>query len=220
MLCQGTFSSRTSPSRQTVLAKSFARSVGCTFAASNSMDLTQRCDRRLGVQPEDTQFDPLGPIMAQIVLADEINCATPKTQSALLKRWKSASDGGRPHHACPSRLSFWPREPHEYEAPIRLRLSSIAFFASVWASQPDEEIRIPMPNICIPSSIQRAGGDGEPLEVQQEIKGHGSAIKEYIVALVNATRTYPDVFVGAREAAGVVSHGRPRCCRARLRDPR
>src|SRR5881275_1008392 len=73
---------------KTVLTKAIARSIGCTFKRIQfTPDLlpsdvtgTSIYNQKTG----DFEFRP-GPIMAQIVLADEINRATPKTQSALLE---------------------------------------------------------------------------------------------------------------------------------------
>ena len=73
---------------KTMMAKSLARVVGCTF---NRIQFTARYvaighNRRFDLQSENQRIRvSSGPIMAQIVLADEINRATPKTQSALLE---------------------------------------------------------------------------------------------------------------------------------------
>src|SRR3954454_11396720 len=73
---------------KTVLAKAIARSVGCTFKRIQfTPDLLPSDVTGVSVfnqQLSSFEFRP-GPIVAQIVLADEINRATPKTQSALLE---------------------------------------------------------------------------------------------------------------------------------------
>jgi len=73
---------------KTMLAKSIARSLGCTF---NRLQFTPDMlpSDVTGVsiwnpQSREFEFRP-GPVMAEIVLADEINRATPKTQAALLE---------------------------------------------------------------------------------------------------------------------------------------
>ena len=71
-----------------MLAKSLARSIGCSLQADpvHARPAAQRRDRRLDLQPEERRVRvPAGPVVAQIVLADEINRATPKTQAALLE---------------------------------------------------------------------------------------------------------------------------------------
>src|SRR5215469_18382533 len=73
---------------KTVLTKAIARSIGCTFKRIQfTPDLLPSDVTGVSVYNQKTgnfEFRP-GPIMAQIVLADEINRATPKTQSALLE---------------------------------------------------------------------------------------------------------------------------------------
>src|SRR5215216_6563088 len=73
---------------KTVLAKSLARSLGCTFKRIQfTPDLLPSDVTGVSIFNQKTgefEFRP-GPILAQIVLADEINRATPKTQSALLE---------------------------------------------------------------------------------------------------------------------------------------
>ena len=73
---------------KTMLAKSISVSVGCSFKRIQfTPDLLPSDVSGISVYSQQTgefQFRP-GPIMSQVVLADEINRATPKTQSALLE---------------------------------------------------------------------------------------------------------------------------------------
>ncbi|MBI4304412.1 MAG: MoxR family ATPase [Chloroflexi bacterium] len=73
---------------KTVLAKSIARSLGCTFRRIQCTPDLLPSDITgtyiFNQKTADFEFRP-GPIMAQVVLADEINRATPRTQSALLE---------------------------------------------------------------------------------------------------------------------------------------
>ena len=73
---------------KTMLARSLAKSVGCTFKRIQfTPDLLPSDVTGVTIYNQKTgefEFRP-GPVMAQIVLADEINRATPKTQSALLE---------------------------------------------------------------------------------------------------------------------------------------
>ena len=73
---------------KTMLARALARSVGCTFKRIQcTPDLLPTDVTGVSVfNPTTTEFEfRPGPIFAQIVLADEINRATPRTQSALLE---------------------------------------------------------------------------------------------------------------------------------------
>ncbi len=73
---------------KTVLARSLARSTGCTFRRIQfTPDLLPSDITGVSIYNQKTgdfEYRP-GPVMAQVVLADEINRATPKTQSALLE---------------------------------------------------------------------------------------------------------------------------------------
>src|ERR1700738_3891698 len=73
---------------KTVLAKALARSLGCSFRRIQfTPDLLPSDGTAVSFLNKETkkfEFGP-GPVMSQVVLADEINRATPKTQSALLE---------------------------------------------------------------------------------------------------------------------------------------
>src|ERR671923_2831040 len=73
---------------KTMLAKAIARSIGCSFKRIQfTPDLLPSDVTGISIfnqQSREFEFRP-GPVIAQIVLADEINRATPKTQSALLE---------------------------------------------------------------------------------------------------------------------------------------
>ena len=89
LLCQGHLLIEDVPGvGKTVLARSLARSIGCSFNRLQfTPDMLPSDVTGVSIFNQATrqfEFRP-GPIMAQIVLADEINRATPKTQSALLE---------------------------------------------------------------------------------------------------------------------------------------
>ena len=73
---------------KTMLAKSLSASIGCVFRRIQfTPDLLPSDITGISIYNQSTgqfEFRP-GPVMAQVVLADEINRATPKTQSALLE---------------------------------------------------------------------------------------------------------------------------------------
>ncbi|HEY6543025.1 MAG TPA: AAA family ATPase, partial [Ktedonobacteraceae bacterium] len=84
---------------KTVLTKAIARSIGCTFKRIQfTPDLLPSDVTGVSIYNQKTgNFEfRAGPILAQIVLADEINRATPKTQSALLEAMqeKQVTAGG------------------------------------------------------------------------------------------------------------------------------
>src|SRR2546428_4140875 len=82
---------------KTVLTKAIARSIGCTFKRIQfTPDLLPSDVTGVSIYNQITNnFEfRAGPVMAQIVLADEINRATPKTQSALLEAMEEAQVTG------------------------------------------------------------------------------------------------------------------------------
>ena len=86
---------------KTSLAKAVARSIGCSFKRLQfTPDMLPSDITGVFIYNQKTnefEFRP-GPIMAQIVLADEINRATPKTQSALLEAMEGEQHHGRRAH--------------------------------------------------------------------------------------------------------------------------
>jgi MoxR-like ATPase len=151
------------------------------------------------------EFRP-GPIMAQIVLADEINRATPKTQSALLEAMEERQvtvDGVTYHMERPF-LVLATQNPIEYEGTFPLPEAQIDRFMlriSLGYPSASDEIRIlesqrehhPVQDI---EQVISA----EELQMAQELTKQvyvDSLIEEYIVALATATRNHPDVYLGA-----------------------
>src|ERR671929_1546269 len=89
LICQGHLLIEDVPGvGKTVLAKSLARSIGCSFKRIQfTPDLLPSDVTGVSIYNQKTgefEFRP-GPVIAQVVLADEINRATPKTQAALLE---------------------------------------------------------------------------------------------------------------------------------------
>src|SRR5690349_19884004 len=110
---------------KTMLAKAISRSVGCTFRRIQfTPDLLPSDVTGLSIFNQKTQefeFRP-GPIMAQVVLADEINRATPKTQSALLEcmQERQATIDGTTYQMPEPFLVIATQNPIEYEGTFAL----------------------------------------------------------------------------------------------------
>src|SRR5688500_19765987 len=126
LLCQGHILIEDVPGvGKTILAKAIARSIGCTFKRIQfTPDLLPSDVTGVSVfnqQLSSFEFRP-GPVVAQIVLADEINRATPKTQSALLEAMEESQitvDGDT--HMLPKPFVVLATEnPIEYEGTFPL----------------------------------------------------------------------------------------------------
>ena len=194
---------------KTVLAKAIARSIGATFRRIQfTPDLLPSDVTGVSVFNQKTrefEFRP-GPVMAQIVLTDEINRATPKTQSALLECMEERQvtvDGVT--YALPRPfLVLATQNPIEYEGTFPLpeaQLDRFLMRVSLGYPEPADEIAIlDSQQFTHPlERIEQAITVEELLALQDEVKNvHvDDLIKEYIVALVTASRKHPDVYLGA-----------------------
>jgi MoxR-like ATPase len=210
LLCQGHLLIEDVPGTgKTMLAKALARSLGCTFRRIQfTPDLLPSDVTGLSIYNQKTQefeFRP-GPIMAQIVLADEINRATPKTQSALLEcmEERQATIDGITHKLPDPFLVIGTQNPIEYEGTFALpeaQLDRFMLRIQMGYPQPLEEIVIldeqkrshPLEEIGEVASVD----DLRTLQSGVREIYVDSTISDYIVRFVNATRTHPDVYLGA-----------------------
>jgi len=210
LLCRGHLLIEDVPGTgKTMLAKAIARSLGCSFRRIQfTPDLLPSDVTGLSIYNQKTQefeFRP-GPIMAQVVLADEINRATPKTQSALLEcmEERQATIDGVTYRMPDPFLVIATQNPIEYEGTFALPEAQLdRFFLRLRLGYPQ-----PIEEIVILDEQKRA----HPLESLAEVLGVeelremqtavreiyvDSAVSDYIVRMVNATRTHPDVYLGA-----------------------
>ena len=210
LLCQGHLLIEDVPGTgKTVLAKAIARSLGCSFRRIQfTPDLLPSDVTGLSIYNQKTQefeFRP-GPIMAQIVLADEINRATPKTQSALLEcmEERQATIDGVTYEMPEPFLVIATQNPIEYEGTFALPEAQLdRFLLRLNLGYPDllEEVvildeqkrRHPLEELDIVCSVD------ELRQMQHGIREIyvDSSVSDYIVRLVNATRGHPDVYLGA-----------------------
>ncbi len=151
LLCQGHILIEDVPGTgKTMLAKSLARSIGCSFNRIQfTPDMLPSDVTGVSVFNQKTgefEYRP-GPIMAQIVLTDEVNRATPKTQSALLEAMeeRQVTVDGVTH---PSPLPFLvmaTQNPIEYEGTFPLpeaQLDRFMLRISIGYPAPAEEVRM------------------------------------------------------------------------------
>src|SRR6476469_939010 len=210
LLCQGHLLIEDVPGTgKTMLAKALARSLGCTFRRIQfTPDLLPSDVTGLSIYNQKTQefeFRP-GPIMSQVVLADEINRATPKTQSSLLEAMeeRQATIDGTTYALPDPFLVIATQNPIEYEGTFALpeaQLDRFMLRIRLGYPQPLEEVVI--------LDEQKRHHPLEELEVVctvDELRGMQAAIRDiyvdptvadYIVRLVGATRNHPDVYLGA-----------------------
>jgi MoxR-like ATPase len=144
--------------------------------------------------------------MAQIVLTDEINRATPKTQSALLEAMQEqqVTVDGITHPIPAPFLVLATQNPIEYEGTFPLPEAQLdRFMMRIRLGYPSPEDEISMLDsqqyVHPVDTLEQVIVIQELLEAQEKVKEVyvDSLIKEYIVSMVNATRNHPDVYLGA-----------------------
>ncbi len=194
---------------KTVLAKALARSLGCSFRRIQfTPDLLPSDVTGLSIYNQKTQefeFRP-GPIMAQVVLADEINRATPKTQSSLLECMdeRQATIDGVTHLMPDPFLVIATQNPIEYEGTFALpeaQLDRFMLRIRMGYPQPIDEIVIldEQKRTHPLDALDEVVGLDELREMQAGVREIHveSSVSDYIVRLVNGTRNHPDVYLGA-----------------------
>lgn len=200
---------------KTLLAKALARSLDCSFFRIQfTPDLlpSDVLGTSLFHQPTgEFVFQP-GPIFAQIVLADEINRATPRTQSALLEAMseRQVSIDGRTRHLGPPFLVLATQNPFEFEGTYPLPESQLDRFLM--------RLEIGYPDRAAEREILTQHRSGEPVDQLQpaltadQVVALQSAVRDvrvdplladYVLNLVEATRSHPDVTLGASTRAGL-----------------
>ncbi len=194
---------------KTMLAKGLAKSLGCTFNRIQfTPDMLPSDVTGVSIYNQNShefEFRP-GPIISQIVLADEINRATPKTQSALLESMeeRQVTVDGITHQIPAPFMVLATQNPIEYEGTFPLPEAQLdRFLLKVKIGYPSfsNEIEIlELQQLKHPiESIQTVVTSEEIIESQEKIKHVyvSDAIKRYIVELTRATRDHNDVYLGA-----------------------
>lgn len=210
LLCEGHLLIEDVPGTgKTMLAKSVARSLGCDFRRIQfTPDMLPSDVTGVSVFNQKTrefEFRP-GPVMAQIVLTDEINRATPKTQSALLEAMEERQitvDGVTYPMEQPF-LVLATQNPIEYEGTFPLPEAQLdRFMMRISLGYPSTEDEITVLDRQQHSHpvtrLEQVVSTEELVNTQERIKGVyiDDLVKEYIVKLVKATRKHPDVYLGA-----------------------
>ncbi len=210
LLCEGHLLIEDVPGvGKTMLARSMARSIGCTFKRIQfTPDMLPSDVTGVSVfnqRDREFEFRP-GPIMAQIVLADEINRATPKTQAALLEAMeeRQVTVDGVTHTLQRPFLVLATQNPIEYEGTFPLPEAQVDRFmmriSLGYPSQTDEISILNSQQTHHPiEDVEQVITAEELVAAQKAVKDvyMDDLIKEYIVLLTNATRKHPDVYLGA-----------------------
>jgi len=194
---------------KTMLARCLALSLGATFRRIQcTPDLLPSDITGLSVFNQRTgefEFNP-GPVIANIVLADEINRAPPRTQSALLEAMGERQvtvDGVTRRLARPFCVMAT-QNPIEYEGTFPLPEAQLDRFLlrmtiGYPAADSESEILLRLQLVHPVEEIEQVVSTQELLAVQEEVRQvfvH-QKVRDYIVRLVQATRDHPEVALGA-----------------------
>ncbi len=194
---------------KTMLARSIARSVGCEFKRIQfTPDLLPTDVTGVSIYNQKTgEFEfRAGPIISQIVLADEVNRATPKTQSAMLEAMeeRQVTVEGVTHAVPTPFMVMATQNPVEYEGTFPLPEAQLdRFFLLVSLGYPTTEEELAIIDgqmLAHPiDALQPVADARQILELQESIKQVyvDDLIKRYIVSIVEATRVHPDIALGA-----------------------
>lgn len=201
---------------KTLLARALARCLGGHFSRVQFTPDLLPSDlvgtSLLSAETSKFEFVP-GPIFAHVVLADEINRASPRTQSALLEAMSEArvSVDGKTHPLGPPFFVLATQNPHEFEGTYPLPESQLdRFMLRLTIGYPDRDAE---------RAILESHREGDPAEAlvahldpptvvalqhQARRVRVDPALADYLLSIVEATRHHPDIRVGGstRSALG------------------
>ena len=200
---------------KTMLARALAKSVGCTFKRIQcTPDLLPTDVTGASIFNQKTtefEFRP-GPIFAQLVLADEINRATPRSQAALLEAMAEGrvTVDGFTHTLAPPFLVIATQNPVDHEGTFPLpeaQLDRFLMKLSLGYPSQEEELRM-LELLQFGHPVDKL----EPVASAEEIIACQQAVREvhvdpkirqYLMQIVHDTRNCEDLSLGASPRASI-----------------
>ena len=210
LLCQGHVLIEDVPGvGKTMLARSLAKSLDCTFNRIQfTPDMLPSDVTGVSIFNQETRkFEfRAGPIMGQIILADEVNRATPKTQASLLEAMeeRQITVDGTTYPLPRPFMVLATQNPIEYEGTFPLpeaQLDRFLLRVRLGYPSPPEEMRVlNAQQLRHPiESLEPVVNSHELIEAIDEIRHVyvSPAIQRYIIDLVGRTRQSGDIYLGA-----------------------
>ena len=210
LLCQGHLLIEDVPGvGKTMLAKALARSLDCSFRRIQFTPDLLPSDvtgvRAFNQKVAEFEFKA-GPVFAQILLADEINRATPKTQAALLEAMeeRQVTIDGETHNLPRPFMVMATQNPVEYSGTFPLPEAQLdRFFMKVklgYLSSREEAELLGQQKVESPfEELQPVVSPAELAAAQRAVREVfvKPELKEYMARLVEKTRTHPEIALGA-----------------------
>jgi MoxR-like ATPase len=194
---------------KTVMVHAIAKSIGCSFKRIQfTPDLLPSDITGVSVYNQKSgEFEfKVGPVLSQIILADEINRTSPKTQSSLLEVLEEhqITVDGKTYKVQEPFMVLATQNPIEYEGTFPLpeaQLDRFMMKISIGYPEPNDEKAIlkRFKNDNPISSMEAVLTGEEVLELQRYVKEIyvDDSIYDYIVSIVNATRESDEIALGA-----------------------
>ncbi len=198
---------------KTTMARALAASLGCTFKRIQfTPDLLPSDVTGLSwfnQKKQEFEFRP-GPVLSQVVLADEINRATPRTQSALLEAMqeRQVTIDGVTHPLPRPFLVLATQNPIELEGTFPLPEAQVdRFMMRIAIGYPDESeenailerfrLSDPLPDLEAVTTPQEI----VQLQVERRHVKVVESVRDYVVRVARATRNHPEIELGASPRA-------------------
>lgn len=200
---------------KTMLARALARSVGCAFKRIQcTPDLLPGDVTGASIfNPKTTEFEfRAGPLFAQVVLADEINRATPRTQAALLEAMAESrvTVDGITHRLGPPFLVIATQNPVDHEGTFPLPEAQLDRFLmkfSLGYPTLEEELKmLEMLQHRHPiDQLQPVVTAEELVACQQAVRNIyvDDKVRRYLMQIVHDTRSHEDVALGGSPRASI-----------------
>ena len=225
VLCEGHLLLEDVPGTgKTTLAKTIAASLGCSFRRVQFTPDLLPSDLTgiyyFNQKEQEFEYRP-GPLMAQILLADEINRATPRTQSALLEAMqeRQVTVDIATHNLPRPFLVMATQNPIELEGTFPLPEAQLdRFLMKVTLGYPDEASENAMllrfERTDPLDTLESVVGPQDILQMQESIRTVRveESVRQYIVNVCRATRLHDDIMLGASPRATLALY---RTCQAR-----
>ncbi len=200
---------------KTILARAFAKSIGCSFKRIQCTPDLLPTDVTGGSifnqKSSEFEFRP-GPIFSQLVLTDEVNRATPRTQAALLEAMaeSSVTIDGTTHPLKPPFLLIATQNPIDHEGTFPLPEAQLdRFFMKLSLGYPsleEESQLLEMLKQAHPlDKLQPVVTVEQLVACQRAVRTvHvDEKIRQYITQIVHATREHEDLSLGGSPRASI-----------------